>query len=195
MVRARRRISARSWLSLAVDALNYRYINNGGLASSSFSFGPPTIGYYRTAAASPTALAALYARALLPLDTARQNGVETGLEIGGTMRALLAPRALLDGGLALTAPIDIVGGESHARLEPILLGEAWYAFSPVLAGFAGATLRAQISPDPAFISAAPRLGGRWLFRRRFWTAALVEIPVVGRDRTDLIASLFAGFAP
>jgi hypothetical protein len=45
------------------------------------------------------------------------------------------------------------------------------------------------------VSFAPRLAARFALRRRFWAAALVELPVAGSDRTDLIAALYAGFTP
>ena len=37
--RGRRRINGRSWISVAVDLLTYRYVNDAGLVSNTFSFG------------------------------------------------------------------------------------------------------------------------------------------------------------
>jgi len=36
---------------------------------------------------------------------------------------------------------------------------------------------------------------RFALRRRLWAAALLEFPVAGTYRTDLIAGLFAGYTP
>ncbi len=195
MVRVRRRITPRGWLSIALDAINYRYVNNGGLASSGASFGPPTLGYHRTLLAGERLALAAYARALLPLDTARTSGVETGLELGASARRLLAHGFALAGGLAVAGPLDIVAGQAHGRLEPVAAVELWLAPGPRLGVFAGGTTRFAIVPEAAFITAVPRAGARFSLGQRLWTAVLVELPVVGRDRTDLVASLFAGYAP
>ena len=195
MVRARRRIDPRSWLSIAFDAIDYRYINNGGLASTGASFGPLTIALYRTLFATVTSTTALYGRALLPLDTARQSGVETGLELGGSTRARVGARTTVDGGLALTAPLDLISGRAYGRLEPVVLAEAWYAPRPAIAVAAGASVKAEVAPTPTFITAVPRVAGRFALRHRVWLAVLVEVPVAGTDRTDLVASLFAGYSP
>jgi hypothetical protein len=194
MLRARHPVGAWGWLSLALDVVDFRYINNGGLASTGFAFGPATLGFYRTVYATPSGTAAAYGRALLPIDTARQNGVETGLELGGTVRARLGPRVVADGGLALTAPLDVVGGQLHGRLEPVLLAEAWLALGPALSAGAGAAAKLEVAPSASFITAVPRLSARWALPRRFWLALLLELPVVGTDRTDFVGSLFAGLS-
>jgi hypothetical protein len=195
MVRVRRRVTERSWLSLGLDVVTYRYVNNGGLASRGTSFGPATLGYHRSLLAGPRLAAAAYARALLPLDTARVSGVETGLELGASARRLLPHRFVLEGGLTLAAPIDLVGGQRHGRLEPGAAAELWLAASPRLGVGAGATVRAALAPEPAFITAVPRGAARFALGQRAWAAVLVEVPVVGRDRTDFVASLFAGYSP
>ncbi len=65
------------WPSISVT---YRYVNDAGLASNTFSFGPATIGYHLVLATTARAAVAAYARALMPIDTARQVG---SLETGG----------------------------------------------------------------------------------------------------------------
>jgi hypothetical protein len=195
MLRARRRITARSWLSLALAAVTYRYVNNGGLASRGASFGPPTLGYHGTLYGDERRSIAGYARALLPLDTARANGVEMGLELGGSFRQLLGPRLVLVGGLSAGLPVDLVAGRAHGRFEPGAAVELWLAAGTRLGLFGGGTVRFLVAPEPTFVTAVPRAGARLALRRRFWMAVLVELPVAGRDRTDLVASLFAGYAP
>jgi hypothetical protein len=194
-LRGRYRLGERSALSLAIDALNYRYVNNGGLESMGASFGPPTIAYHQMVIVGPRTATSLYARLLLPLDTARQSGVRAGLELGGGFRRRAGARAGLDGGLAVTATTDFIGGQTHVRVEPIALAEGWYSFRPAIAVFAGAGLRVEAAPSWHLVSAIPRLGARFALRRRFWTAILAELPVAGSDRTDVIASVFLGLAP
>src|SRR5262249_39061444 len=123
------------------------------------------------------------------------NGVETGLELGGGLRRVAGSRVVLDGGVALAAPLTIVGGQAHLRLEPAALAEAWLRLRPWLALCAGVHVRIAAAPSFDLISVVPRLGPRFALRRRFWTAALVELPVAGSDRTDLIGGLYVGFIP
>jgi len=193
--RGRYRLAERSTLSFAADLFDYRYVNNARLTSHGASAGPATLGFHQTFAAGAETATSLYARALLPLDTARQNGVETGLELGGTLRAAAGSRLVIDGGVALVAPLDVVGGQAHARLEPGALAEAWVRLRPSFALCGGADVRVAAAPTFDLISVVPRLGARLTVRRRYWGGMLVEVPVAGRDRTDLVAGLFAGWAP
>jgi hypothetical protein len=192
--RGRKRINARSWLSVAVDLITYRYVNDAGLVSNTFSFGPATLGYHLVLVAGPRGVVAAYARALIPIDTAR-SGIETGGELGAAGRARLGRRWLLDGGLSLAAPVVVTGGQGHGRLEPAALAEAWFAPRPTLALFGGAAVRFQAAPDATLVTLAPRLGLRGALRRGFSLAFLAEVPVAGDDRTNVIASFFVGWTP
>jgi hypothetical protein len=194
MLRARRPIGTKSWLTLALDVVDFRYLNNGGLAATGFSFGPATLGYTRTVYATDGSTTAGYARLLLPIDTARQNGFETGLEVGGLVRVRLGGRAIADGGVGLTAPLDVTGGQLHGQLAPILLAELWFALSPGAALGAGAAATVELAPAASLVTAVPRVSARFALARRFWTALLLELPVAGTDRTDFIGSLFAGLS-
>ena len=177
MLRARRPIGTKSWLTLALDVVDFRYINNGGLAATGLSFGPATLGYNRTVYATDGSTTAGYARLLLPIDTARQNGFETGLEVGGVVRARLGGRAIADGGVGLTAPLDVTGGQLHGRLEPILLAElSGFALRPGAALGAGASATVELAPEAKLVTAVPRVSARFALARRFWTAVLLELP-------------------
>jgi len=44
MLRARHAVGARTWVSLALDAVTYRYVANAVVTSSGFAIGPPTLG-------------------------------------------------------------------------------------------------------------------------------------------------------
>jgi hypothetical protein len=194
-LRARYQFGERSLLSFAADAFNYRYINNGGLVSHGASAGPATLGLHRTFAAGADTATALYARLLLPFDSLRQSGVETGLELGGALRVRAGSRWVLGGGLALAAPLDVTGGQAHLRLEPGALAEAWLRLGRSTALCGGMDVRVAAAPSFELITAIPRLGARFVLPRRLWTAVLVELPVAGRDRTDVIAGLFVGYVP
>jgi hypothetical protein len=191
-IRLRYRIGSASWtwLTVAADLTTYRYVVNGPVSSQDVTFGPPTLGLHRALGAWPSGAATVYVRALLPLDTARENGVQTGLEVGLTGRRLVGTRgrAGVQGGLALTAPLDVVGGQSHGRLQPVALAEAWFAPGPRTALFAGLSARAEVSPDPTFITLAPRVAVRDALRHGLSLAILAEVPVAGEDRTDLIVA-------
>jgi hypothetical protein len=194
-VRGRYRVGERSTVSIAADAINYHYVNNGGLASQGASAGPATVGFHQMFVLGVNTATSLYARLLVPLDTARQTGLETGLELGGAIRARAGSRWVIDGGLALAAPTDVIAGQTHVRLEPVGLAEAWLRLRPWMALCGGANMRLAASPEFDLITLAPRLGARFSMRRRWWMAALFELPVVGSDRTDLVAGLYAGFIP
>jgi hypothetical protein len=198
MIRARHLLGPRTWLSLALDAATYRYVANAVVTSNGWGFGPPTLGLHQlvVAGTGPSAPAvSVYARALLPLDTARASGVETGLEVGSAVRFAPRPRLGIEGGVAVAAPLDVTAGQAHAALRPAALVEAWVSPLPYLALFAGAEGRAEVTPDPTFLSIAPRLAARFALRHGVWLALLAEVPVAGADRTDLVAGLYGGWAP
>lgn len=195
MLRARRQLGRHGWLSFAVDALTYRYVDNATLVSEVVSFGPPTLAYHHYLISAEHIAASAYVRVLLPLDTARGSGVETGPEAGATAQARLGAHAFVDAGVGMTAPIDLVGGQARGRFETVGLAELWYVPRPAAALFGGASVRGELAPDVTLVTAVPRAGIRVALRRRFWTGALVEVPVGGQDRTDLIVALFVGVAP
>jgi hypothetical protein len=184
-----------TWISLAADLLTYRYTQNAVEAAQGLSLGPLTFGVHRALGDWARTAATVYLRALLPLDTARQNGQRTGLELGFTGRRLLGARGRfgVQGGAAMTAPVFIVADQTHAALQPVALAEAWFAPRPDVALSAGLEGRAEILHDPTFLTLAPRLAARLALRRSLTAAMLVEVPVVGEDRTDLVAAFFLGW--
>ena len=193
--RGRRRINARSAISIAVDLVTYQYVNDAGLAATGASFGPATVGYHLLLATGAQAAFAAYARLLLPIDTSRQSGIETGLELGASGRARLSRRWLADGGLSLAGPLFVTGGQAHGQLEPAALAEVWFAPRPTFALFGGGSLRLEVAPTFTLMSVVPRAGVRGALAHGLWLAFLAEAPVAGDDRTNLIASLFLGWTP
>lgn len=194
-LRGRYQLGERSTLSAAADVFDYRYVDSGGLVSKGPSAGPATVAFQQTFLLGAATATALYARVLLPLDTARQNNLATGFEIGGAIRRVAGSRVVVDGGLALAAPTDIVGGQTHVHLQPIALAEAWVRLGSSVALAGGMDVRVAAAPELDLIMMVPRLAARFAVRRRWWTAILLEFPVAGRDRTDLIGGLYAGFSP
>jgi hypothetical protein len=192
-LRLRQRIgrSSSTWLSLAADLLTYRYVVKGPISSQGVGFGPPTLGLHRALGAWRTTAATIYARTLLPLDTARANSVRAGVELGLTGRRLLggSGRAGVQGGAALLAPLVAVAGQTHTSFQPTALAEGWFTPRPRFAVSVGATVRAELSPDPTFLTLAPRVAARFALPHGLLFALLAEVPVVGQDRTDAIVAL------
>jgi hypothetical protein len=193
--RGRRRINARSGISIAVDLITYSYVDNAGLVGTGLSFGPATLGYHLLLATSARTVVAAYARALLPIDTARQSGIETGLELGASGRARLSRRWLADGGLSVAGPLSVTGGQAHGQLEPAALAEVWFAPKPAFALFGGGSLRLEAAPTLTLVSVVPRAGLRAALAHDLWLAFLAEAPVAGDDHTNVVASFFLGWTP
>ena len=83
------------------------------------------------------------------------------------------------------------GGDPDPRIVPFR--GAWLRLRPGLALCGGAHVLLKVAPAFELRTVVPRLGARFALRRRLWAAALLEFPVAGTDRTDLIAGLFAGY--
>jgi hypothetical protein len=188
--------SSRTWLSLAADVSTYRYVVNAVAVSEGFSFGPPTLGLHRALGNAELTAATVYARVLLPLDTAMQSGVRVGFELGATARRVLGQtgRTGVQGGAALLSPVFVVAGQTHAALQPVALAELWYATSPKFALFAGLEGRTEVTPDPTFLTLAPRVAFRRTLPRGLGLAGLVQAPIAGQDRTDVVAGFYLVWA-
>jgi hypothetical protein len=195
MLRYRHALSSRTWISLAADAVTFRYVANAVVTSSGLSAGPPTVALHRAVAAGADWQVAVYGRALLPFDSARREGFETGFELGSAVRFAARARLGLDGGLALVGPVDVVAGQVHASLSPTGLVEGWFAPRSHIALYAGVAARFEAAPSLSFTSLVPRGAARFALRHGAWLAVLVEVPVVGTDRTDLVAAFYAGWSP
>jgi hypothetical protein len=198
MLRVRYRLGGaegRTWLSVAADVATYRYVANAVLVSQGLGVGPPTLGLHRDVGRWDRLAASVYGRVLLPLDSARQAGVETGGELGVGLRWLLGARLGLQGGAAVLVPVDVVAGQTHATKLTSALAEAWFAPRPQAALSLGLETRAELGPARGWLTLAPRLAGRFALRRGFSLAALAEVPALGRDRTDFVGALYLGWTP
>jgi hypothetical protein len=190
--------TSRTWVSVAVDAVTWRFVANATVQSSALGVGPPTVALHHALLDGARVRVAAYARLLLPFDSARQRGLEAGGEAGAAARLRAGPRSGLQGGVALAAPVDVVSGQAHAALRPAALAEAYLAPRRWAAFFAGGALRLQAAGDPALpvlTSLAARAAARFAVGRGVALAAAVEVPFAGSDRTDLLASIFAAWSP
>lgn len=195
LVRLRYPLTPRTWMSVGLDVLTFRYVANAVVRAHAFDVGPPTVGLYRDLGRGGRSALALYARALLPLDTARENGVAVGGEVGASAWRPLRARFALQGGLALSVPVAIIAGQVHGALRPAALVEgAWRAGRAVGLSL-GLAARAEATPDAAFLSAAARVGLRLCLARGILAAVVAEAPFAGDDRTNAILSLFVGWTP
>ena len=55
-------------------------------------------------------------------------------------------------------------------------------------------LCAELTPDPAFLTLAPRVAFRRALSRGLQLAGLAEVPLVGTDHTDLVVAFYLGWA-
>lgn len=187
--------SGRTWLSLAADVLTYRYVVNGNVISDGLAFGPPTVGLHRALGDGEHVASAIYGRVLLPLDSARESSVRTGLELGATLRRPFGAsgRGGLEGGVALVGPLVVAAGQAHAALEPVGLVQGWFAPRPRFALFLGASARGEVAPQATLLTFAPRLALRAVSRGGFSFSFLAELPAAGVDKTTAIVAFFLGW--
>jgi hypothetical protein len=196
MLRLRYPLSPRVWLSVGLDVVTFRYVANAVVRSHAFDLGPPTVGVYRGFApgAGRSALA-IYARLLLPVDTARINGVLLGGELGASYWRPLRSRFSVQGGVAVPLPVTVIDGQVHGALRPAALMEGvWHAGRGV-AFSVGAAGRTEITPQTDLLSVAARAALRLVLKRGMNAALAAEIPFAGSDRTDAVVSLFVGWTP
>lgn len=189
LLRVRHPLERRTWLSVGLDTVTYRYVANAVVPSSSLSLGPPTFGLYHRLSFTRATAVAVYARVLLPLDTARDEGVETGGELGLTTWLPLGARLGLQGGLALPAPVVITAGQAHGALRPAVLAEAFWLAHPGIALVAGGVARSEVTPRRSLRSLGARAAASFAFEGGLRLALAVEVPLVGDDRTDLAGSI------
>jgi hypothetical protein len=196
MLRLRHPVSPRVWLSVGLDVVTFRYVANAVVRSHAFDLGPPTVGVYRGFApgAGRSALA-IYARLLLPIDTARINGVVVGGELGASYWRPLRGRFAVRGGVAVPLPVTIIDGQVHGALRPAALVEGVWDAGRGVAFSLGAAGRTEATPAPALLSLAARAAIRLLLKHGMNAALAAEIPFAGSDRTDAVVSLFVGWTP
>ena len=148
----------------------------------------------RSGAATATSL---YARVLLPLDTARQSGVATGLELGGSL-----PDAAGAAGRHRRRAGAGRAGRHRRRARPTAASsrsrsaEAWLRLRPWVALCGrGARAPRPSRPNATLSRLCPALAARFAAAAAGLGGRLSSSRWPGRDRTDLMAGLFAGYTP
>jgi hypothetical protein len=195
LVRARYPLTSQTWMSIGLEVVTFRFVANAVVRSHAFDAGPPTLGLYRAVPTAGRGALAIYGRVLLPLDSARVNGVEVGGEVGASYWMPWRPRLTWQAGLALPVPVDVIGGQVHGALRPGALVEAVWRVGNAVALTAGVSGRVQAAPDPGLLAVAGRGAARFALRHGLMLAVAAEAPFLGSDRTDLVASLFLAWTP
>ena len=179
------------YLSGALDAATLRYPINAVVTSTGVGFGPATLGLHRAFFIRKAAITP-YLRFLLPPNTARHYGFTAGGELGGSAQVRLLPRLSLRGGLSAPATLTVIGGGGHGIFAPSGLLEGAYLIKEWFAVSAGAAARVQAAPHAALSALAARASARIATRGGWHVALAADVPVAGKDRTDLTASIFVG---
>jgi hypothetical protein len=191
------RLGDRLVLSAAADIVTYRFAANAVVQSSGRAFGPPTVAATRLLPWS-RGRAAVYARVLLPVDTARQHGTLSGGEIGVVGDRKLSKSLRLVGGLSLPGTLAVVGGATHATVSPATLWDLEWAPRtphPWVALALGGAARFEVWPSRALLAVAARPSLRFAIRRKLHLGLGADVPLGISDRRDLSVALFALFSP
>jgi len=193
-LRGRWLFAERWYLSASLDPATWRYAVNAVIPSTGVGVGPATVGVHRAFLWNQAAVTP-YARLLLPLDSARHYGVRLGGELGGSASLRLLERGSLRGGISLPATLVVIGGGGHGIFAPSGLVEGAFAVKPWFVVAAGAAARVQAAPRVALTALAARASAR-IENRCGWHLALAgDLPLAGKDRTDVTVSIFVGRGP
>ena len=179
-----------TWVSGAVNALRYRYVQNASIVGTHLGLGPTTVGLHRVVARGERWRVAPYARLLLPTETGRSFSVLLGAEPG--VAASFAPVSglSLGGGLSLPVTVAVLGARTLWRLAPRASLDAAYAPWRWLEVAAGAELR--LAPEGGLDFMAPKVAVRLYPWRTLHVQLAGMMSLVGLERTDFRASLGVG---
>jgi hypothetical protein len=190
-LRGRYRLSDRWSVSAAFDPATWRHPVNAVVSSNGVGVGPATLAVQRSFGWRRTELG-VYARALLPLDTARHYGVRFGGELGVTASRRVRARGSVRAGLTVPATLVVIGGVGRRAFFPGALVEYAFAPRPWLALSAGAVGRVQLAPTRSLLAVAARAAVRMETRRGWHFGLAGDVPAGGTDRTDATVTLFVG---
>lgn len=192
-LRARWSFWQRWYVSAALDPATWRMPINAVVSSTGVGVGPGTLGLHRQFLWRRLALTP-YARVLLPIDTARRHGARHGAELGGAASRRVRKRWNVHGGLAFPATLVVIGGTGHGQVHGNALGEASFTPRPWISVAAGAAMRLQLAPRSELAALAARASVRAATRGGWHFGLGADLPFAGVDRTDVTATLFAGWA-
>lgn len=176
-------LTRRLWLTGALTAVRYRYVQNATLLATDIGLGPSDVGLHVGLIAQDDLRVSTYVRVLLPTETPTQYALRTGIEAG--VAAMWTPhrRINLLGGLSVPIEMSFLGGHGlaygsvRASLDAAALISTW--FEPVLG------IEARIGNDPsgALEYIAPRLSLRAHLGRGVALHLTGMLPLGGIERT------------
>jgi hypothetical protein len=192
-LRGRYALDERVWVSAWLPGPQFLYVANATVETSALELGPSALGIHASLPVSRRARLAPFARALVPTETVYRNATRYGFDHGFTFS--YRTFRTLDVLAGASFPLLLVDGSGtlHTSFQPMLRAEA--AYTPVRwftlnAGFA---LRFRGGDDAAFETFEPLLGLRFFPHRRLRIELAMRLPLGGHDRTDLGATLGAGY--
>lgn len=181
------------WISLHAPGVQYGYVANATVTADSWEMSAGSLGLHVPLAAGRRLTVAPFVRVLLPTETIYQRATRLGIDHG--VAAVWRAHRMFElvGGvsfpllLTVNRPsvytVQIQSASVDASFEP-------WRFLAVVGGF-GIRLRAGSSSP--LESVDPRVG----LRLYPYSGTLVELasafPILGADRTDLLASLSLGW--
>lgn len=181
-------VARRVWLSGALTAFRYRYVQNATLLATDMGLGPADVGVHVGLLDRGDLRVSTYLRVLLPTETPTQHAARTGVEVGGSLLWTRRRLSLL-AGLSLPVQLDVIGTRARTdvalrgSLDAAVLVGTW--FEPVL----GFEARVGGDADGAFEYIAPRLSLRAHLGRRVTLQLSGLVPVAGIERTNARFSL------
>lgn len=176
-------LTRRLWLTGALTALRYRFVQNATLIATDMGLGPSDVGLHVGIITEERLRVSTYVRVLLPTETPTQYALRSGVEAG--VAALWTPhrRVNLLGGLSVPVEMSFLGGHGlaygsvRASIDATTLISTW--FEPVL----GVEVRVGNDPGGALEYVAPRLSLRAHTGRGVMLHLTAMAPLGGIERT------------
>lgn len=192
-VHGRYALDERVWVSAWLPGPQLHYVANATVETSSIELGPTAFGVHVSLPVTERSRLAPYARALVPTETIYRNATRYGFDHGLSFGHRLSPRLDVLGGAAFPLLLVDGSGTLHPSFQPFLRAEVAYTAFRWLTVNAGFALRLRGGDDAAFESFEPLLGLRFFPHRRVPIELGARLPLAGADRTDLGATLGAGY--
>jgi hypothetical protein len=179
-----------TWVSAAVSALRYRFVQNASVVGTELGLGPTSVGLHRVMLRGARWRVAPYGRLLLPTETGRHFSLQLGLEAGASGSFEPMPGLSLGGGLSLPVTAVVLGERTLWQLAPRASLDATYAPWRWLELAGGAELRLALEGGLDFV--APKVAVRLYPWRTLHVQLAGMMPLAGLERTDFRGSLGVG---
>jgi hypothetical protein len=192
-LRGRWRFDERTWVSLQIPGLDFRYSANATVDVSSLDVGAGALGLHRSILEGPRVSVAPYVRVLIPTETVYQRARRWGFDQGLSAVWRPSSKVELSGGTGIPYYDVVDGSHALASLLPTATADLALMPWPAFAGVLGAAVRLRSGRDGGFESFDPRAGVRLHVTGHLEIELAAAFPVGGRDRTDVIAGLYVGW--